>query len=99
MKKILAEITEDNDTKSTIRTEIHGTNIEVLRMISSLMGNLSECSSMSFYDIAFYCILLRTEINDIHSIKEREKPATDGDFDISLEDLQKLLNDIDGKEN
>ena len=95
MKRILCEINEEKDG---MQTQVSGTNIDLFVMTSAILKNVSGCIGAPIPFVALACAKLAEHIDSEESQEETEKPEIDGDFDITLDELQQLLNDVKGED-
>lgn len=92
--QIICEIDENS---TNCKLGITGRDVDLLTMTTCILKDVSATLNMP---AEFVAILCPKNIDSVELVKPKEnKPQADSDFNISLEDLQKLLNDIDGKEN
>lgn len=94
MKKIICKL-NDNGTTSV---NINGNSMELIAMTACILKDISDTLNMPMEILAMICFSQSKNIVAERESKENN-PQADSDFNISVEDLQKLLNDTDGKEN
>lgn len=94
MKSQIICVIDENSTNCKV--SLTGSGLDLIAMTACILKDLSDSINMPAKKIAELC---SDNIDSLELVNQKEnKPQPDGAFDISMCELQELLNDIYGKE-